>query len=296
MAKRFTEPEYRHPLDANALLVRVTQGCTWNRCHYCYVSRDYPFLYASYEEFEEELRAKVKYYPSNTKVWMVGSNPLVLPTDRLLTYIEILRKYFPHFSEIAMQSRVTDVRRKSLDELKALRAAGINELFLGVESGDDAILTLLNKGADVKTALQQMQRLNEAEIGIVPMYMLGGGGAGSWERNAQCTADLLNQVRCRMISTTGLTVFPNTPLWQMREDGRFQEASEVEKIREVLAFVEQLQGETFLYSYHYLNPVHFTAHLPEEKDKICAGLRNFLRDNTASEIEEMVGRQNMLSL
>ena len=296
MLKRFTEPEYRHPLDANALLLRVTQGCTWNRCHFCNVSRSYPFLYASYEEFEEELQAKVHHYPPATRVWLLGSNPLVLPTERLLGYLAIVRRYLPHCQGIAMQSRVTDVRRKSLRELRQLREAGIQEVFLGIESGDDAVLKLLNKGADRATALAQMQRLMQADIGIVPMYMLGCGGAGSWQRNAKLTADLLNRVSCRMISTTGLTIFEDTPLWQMRANGSFKEASEQEKILEMLTFVEELQGETFLYSFHYLNPVHFAVHLPEEKAKICSGLRRFLEENSAEEIEEMVGRKFMRSL
>ncbi len=296
MLERFTEPEYRHPLDANALLVRVTQGCTWNRCNYCYVSRDYKFAFVTYEEMEEQLRAKAGRYPATTKVWMVGSNPLVLPTERLLKYIEQIRRYFPHFSEIAMQSRVTDVRRKSMEEIKELRSAGIDELFLGVESGDEDILKMLNKGASAQTALEQMHRLNEAGMGIVPMYMIGGGGAGTWERNAGKTAALLNQVRSRMISTTGLTVFKGTPLWEMRAAGTFHEAPEAEKVREMLEFIRHLEVETLLYCNHYLNPVHFTAELPRDKEKICAGLERFLRENTPEEIEDMVGRRFKVSL
>ncbi len=296
MLERFTEPEYRHPLDANALLIRVTQGCTWNRCNYCYVSRGFKFSYVTYEEMEEQLRAKAGRYPSGTKVWMVGSNPLVLPAERLLKYIGQLRRYFPHFSEIAMQARVTDVRGKSMEELRQLRSAGINELFLGVESGDEEILKMLNKGATARTALEQMQRLNEADIGIVPMYMLGGGGKGTWERNAVNTAELLSKVRSRMISTTGLTVFRGTPLWDMRAAGTFREAPETEKIREMLAFIRNLKSETFLYCYHYLNPVHFTADLPGDRERICAGLERFLNENTEQEIEDMVGRQFKSSL
>ncbi len=294
--ERFTEPEYRHPLDANALLLRVTQGCTWNRCHYCYVSRGFPFAYVTYEEMEEQLRAKAGLYPPDTRVWMVGSNPLVLPAERLLRYIEMLRRYYPHFSGIAMQARVTDVRRKSMQELRELRDAGIQELFLGVESGDEDILKMLNKGVSAQVALEQMLRLNEAGIDIVPMYMLGGGGKGTWERNAQRTAELLSQVSSKMISTTGLTVFRGTPLWDMRAAGTFTEAPEAEKIMEVLAFIRSLKAETFLYCNHYLNPVHFTAHLPGDKKKICGGLERFLQENSPEEIEDMVGRMFKASL
>lgn len=58
MLERFTEPAYRHPMDAEALLLRVTQGCTWNKCNYCYVSKGYRLMVATLEEMEEELQAK----------------------------------------------------------------------------------------------------------------------------------------------------------------------------------------------------------------------------------------------
>ena len=182
-----------------------------------------------------------------------------------------------------------------MSELKALREAGIRELFLGVESGDEDILIMLNKGATAELALEQMLRLNEAGIDIVPLYMVGGG-AGAGERNAIATARLLSRVRSRMISTTGLTVFPNTPLWEMRRLGDFTEAPEVEKIREMITFIRHLDAETFLYCNHYLNPVHFSVRMPEEKEKILAGLENFLAENTPEEIEAMVNRREMRSL
>ncbi len=84
--------------------------------------------------------------------------------------------------------------------------------------------------------------------------------------------------------------------WKMRSEGTFTEAPEVEKVREMLAFAEHLETETYLYSYHYLNPVHFAVNMPQEKEKICTGLCNFLRENTAEEIEEMVGRRFKVSL
>lgn len=296
MLSRFTEPAYRSPMDANDLLLRITQGCTWNRCRFCYMSKQFKFMYVSYEEMEEQLEASVGGYPANTKIWFVGSNPLVLATDRLLHYIQQVGKYYPKFSAITMQSRLTDVKHKSMEELKALREAGLKEIFLGLESGDDEILKLLDKGLDSATALEQMKRLNEADIDIVPMYMLGAGGKGTSEKNALHTAKVLNQVRSKAISTTGLTVFKGSPFWEMRKNGNYIEMPEVEKIKELVTFIEHFTGNTFLYALHYLNPVHFQAHLPAEKEKILGGLHHFLESNSPEEIEQMVNRKNKISI
>ena len=296
MLERFTEPAYRHPLDAGALLIRGTQGCTWNKCNYCYVSRGYRFMAATPEEMEEELQAKAGKWPADTRVWLVGSNPFCLPTKKLLEYSRLIRKYYPRFSEISMQSRATDIAAKSMGELRELRDAGIQNLFIGMESGDEETLRFLNKGHTAALTLEQLERLNEAELGFSALYMLGGAGAGKGEENGMATAALLSRVRPRMVSTTGLTVFPNTPLFELQQKGAFMEASEVEKIRELLAFIKNLEQPTFLYSLHYLNPVHFAVRLPDEKEKIVQALERFLVENSAEEIEEMVNRADMRSL
>lgn len=296
MLERFTEPAYRHPMDAGALLLRATQGCTWNKCNYCYVSKGYRLLVATPEEMEEELQAKAGKWPETTRIWLVGSNPFCLSAKKLLAYIELIRKYYPKFSEIAMQARVTDVAAKSLEELKELRDAGIRDLFIGMESGNEETLAFLNKGHTAAKTLEQMRRLNEADLGFSALYMLGGAGAGKGEANGRATAELLGQVRPRMVSTTGLTVFENTPLFAMRAAGLFTEASEREKIEEAIAFINNMQGPTFLYSRHYLNPVHFSGHLPEARERIVQQLGNFLAEHTEEEIEEMVGRATMQSL
>lgn len=296
MLERFTEPAYRHPLDARALLIRGTQGCTWNKCNYCYVSKGYRLMAATPEEMEEELKAKAGKWPADTRVWLVGSNPFCLPTRKLLEYTRLIRKYYPQFSEIAMQSRATDVASKSMDELKELRDAGIRNLFIGMESGDEDTLRFLNKGHTAALTLEQLTRLNEADLDFSALYMLGAAGKGKGEANGKATAALLSQARPRMISTTGLTVFPDTPLFELRERGQYTEASEQEKIQELLAFVTHLDQSTFLYSMHYLNPVHFTGTLPEEKERVVRVLETFLEENTAEEIEEMVNRAGMRSL
>lgn len=296
MLERFTEPAYRAPCHANDLLLRITQGCTWNRCHFCNMSREHQFLSVTSEELEEQLRYFADAYPRNTPIWFVGANPLVLPTATLLAHIALVRRYFPDFAAITLQTRVADVLHKRLSDLQRLRAAGLSEIFLGVESGDDETLRFINKGQSAAQALAAMRKLNEAEIALAPMYIIGGGGKGTAERNAIGTAELLNQVRCKIISTTGLTVFPGAPFWEMRERGELTEMPEYEKVQELLAFVEHYTGESFLYYLHYLNPLHFTASLPRDKAEIVENLRCFLREHTPEEVEELVNRQEKASI
>lgn len=142
----FTELPMRPPQEANSLLPRATQGCTYNECRFCYVSRGYPFMAVTPEQLEQEILAQKHRFPANTAIYMTGSNPFTLPTEKLKTYIAVLRKHFPDFARVSMQSRIDDITGKSMAELRDLRDLGLSHLYIGTENGNDTALALMNKG------------------------------------------------------------------------------------------------------------------------------------------------------
>lgn len=287
---QFTEPVFRAPQEAQYLLVRGTQGCTHNQCNFCYMSRGYQYGAASPEQFETEIRLQKDVYPANTRVYIVGSDTFSLPFAKLNTYAEIIRRHIPGFAEISIQGRLSGASRKSLDELKLLSAVGIKHLYIGMESGLDEALRIMNKGITAQETLEQMQRLDEAGIEYTAQCILGLAGRGRGQAGGMASANLLNQVHPRRIMTTGLTVFPNAPLAAMVKNGEFVEASEKEKIQELLVFIEHLNVETIFDASHYLNPVHYRFRNPQQKNEVLDDIRKFLVKHSKTEIERMVKR------
>lgn len=292
----FTEPVYRHPLEADSLLVRGTQGCSHNKCSFCSMSQGYRFMATTSEQMDAELRQQQGWYPATTRVYIVGANPFVLPVDKLSVYADTVRQHYPEFEEISMHSRITDIARKSINDLMTLKNAGIRHLYIGMESGNEEALRMMNKGHSARQTLEQLYRLNEVGIEFTPLYILGLGGKGLGIKSGNDTAELLNRVQARQISTTGLTVFPEAALHARCEAGEFIEAPEREKIEELLAFIKNMTREAVLYSQHYLNPVHFTIPLPVGKEQLVNELENFLAANSEAEIERLVNRKHMVSL
>ena len=288
---RFTEPVFRAPQEADSLLVRGSQGCTHNQCNFCYMSRGHRYGAASPEQFEDELLFQRAAYPADTRVYIVGSDTFSLPASKLNVYAEIIHKHIPGVAEISIQGRLSGAQRKSLDELKGLSDAGIKHLYIGMESGDEEALRLMNKGLTAQETLDQMRRLDEAGLEYTAQCILGMRGRGFAQVSGAASAQLLNQAHPRRIMTTGLTVFPHAPLAEMVENGKFIEASEKEKVEELLVFLEHLEVDTILDASHNLNPVHFEIQTPRHKDKVLAELRNFLNRHSEEEIEQMVGRR-----
>ena len=109
---------------------------------------------------------------------------------------------------------------------------------------------------------------------------------------------MFNKVHPRRITTTGLTIFQDTPLAQMVKDGIFVEPSEREKIEELKIFLETLNIDTYYDGIHYLNPLNYrlqTGNI-QEKTKIIADIQQILNEYSTADLELMVNRKTMISL
>ncbi|MBQ7739540.1 MAG: radical SAM protein [Desulfovibrionaceae bacterium] len=294
----FTEPAMRPPQEANSLFLRATQGCSYNDCHFCYVSRGYPFMAVKPEDLEHEAMAYKPFFSSNTKVYLTGSNPFVLPFNTLKTYIAAIRKVFPNFSELSMQSRIDDISRKSDAQLKELHMLGLAQLYIGTENGNEEVLKLMNKGHTAAQTVEELHRLDKAEIAYTTFYVLGLGGKGRGKASGLATAKMFNQVNPRRITTTGMTIFPNTPVAEMLKLGEYFEATEREKIEELLIFLENLNIDTFYDGIHYLNSLNyrFANSNKEFKRRVLEDIREILQNYSDWELEKMVNRKEKHSL
>ncbi len=83
-----------------------------------------------------------------TSCFLQDGDALVLKTDYLLRILEAINQSFPDMQYITSYARADSITRKSPAELKALRQAGLNHLYSGMETGSDQILKLINKGFD----------------------------------------------------------------------------------------------------------------------------------------------------
>lgn len=295
---RFTEPPMRPPQEARSLLPVVTQGCAYNKCKFCSVSKGYRFMAATPEELENQIKGLQAFYPQDTPIYLCGSHPFALPSRMLKDYFRILRKYFPRFSRVSMQSRIPDIGRKSMEELEELKELGLDHLYIGTENGNEEVLAMMEKGHTAADTVRELNRLNDAGISFTNFYVLGLGGKGKGAASALATAAMFNQVNPQRITTTGLTLLPNTEVGQMAACGEYEEASEREKIEELYLFLSNLKTDSFYDGIHYLNPVNyrFSNSDAKAKERVLTDIREILESYSDADLELMVNREAMKSL
>lgn len=292
---KFAEPVYRPPMEANSLLLPITQSCNWNKCNFCYRLKDYPFLITTAEDLEQEILSQRPFYPPDTDIFLVGSNTFVLPMRKFREFFEVIHKYYPHAGKISMFSRIDAIADKSDEDLLELKKLGVSQLYVGTENGNDAALELMNKGHNCAEAVEQLKRLDKAGISYTVFYIIGMGGKGAGEKSAKDTADLFNQLKPARIVSTGMTVTEGTGAARLQKEGKFVQASEREKIEELRLFLKELKIDTFYDGIHYLNPLHYRFQTSDlkAKDKILSEIEEILNRYSDEQLEAAINRRQM---
>ncbi|MBR0409287.1 MAG: radical SAM protein [Clostridia bacterium] len=124
---------YRPPYEADSLLLQVTQGCSHNKCTFCYMYPEVQFSVCPMEQVEADIDEYARYRPSARRVFLEHGDAFVLSADRLLKIAEAIHRKLPQVETISMYASIQNIKGKTDEELRQLRAAGIHGLDIGVE-------------------------------------------------------------------------------------------------------------------------------------------------------------------
>ena len=246
----FSEPVYRNPYWPTWPLIQITQGCTHNSCKFCTMYRDVPFRMQPMEWIEEDLRELQASDPHAKTIQLLSANPLALSYDRLMPRLELIKKYLPELEHIYAATRVSDIKNKTVEQLRKLKEIGVNEISLGVESGDDWTLQRINKGYTSQDILEQCHKLDEAGIAYWMTFLNGVAGREHSHEHAVNSALIFNQCRPMLVGSGGLTLFPGTPLLEEAERGEFTPLDERELMQELKTFLELLTCDCEVNTHH----------------------------------------------
>ena len=275
IALHFDGPVWRPPYEATSQLLQVTAGCTWHKCKFCTLYGKQKFRMSPMEEIESDLQVIHRYQPRAHRLFLTGTNPFVLTTSRLIDIALLIRKYVGQgCPTIGCFARITDITKKSVEELKQLHHLGFDHLTIGMESGDSETLARVNKGYQAEDILEQCHKLEAANIRYNLFYLVGLAGHGHGDRNANRSAKVFNQLHPISIELLSLTLFPESQLHQEMTMGLYEEASEHERLDEMISLISQLTCQTHILARTVSNPIPFTGYLPTDRELILHDLRD----------------------
>ena len=201
---RYVEPVFRPPSEAQSLILPVTDGCSWNECTFCemYTAPQKAFRARSEDEVLASIRHTGESYGDRVRrVFLADGDALVLPTRRLLAILDAIRQHLPAVHRVSSYCLARNLKKKTVAELTQLREAGLAMVYLGAESGDDAVLAKVHKGETYASTVDALDKLGEAGIVRSVMILNGLGGQVLSAQHADNSARLANAAQPEYLST-----------------------------------------------------------------------------------------------
>ena len=321
----------RPPHEAYSLLMRATRNCPWNRCRFCHVYSGSKFSLRSVEDLKREiitfreihdsikslaerdyngnlraallavLDAPLSHTHHNVALWMSAgartvflqdANPLVMPTPDLMEVLKFLRQELPSITRVNSFGRSHTVVHKSLDELKQLHGAGLDNLHIGLESGSDTVLELMDKGVTAAQHIDAGRRVRAAGISLSENVVLGLGGQGLWKEHAVETARVLNAIEPDDIRILSLVIYPDLKMCEDVESGTFVRQTDEGMVEELQVIIENLDCSANLTSHNINNLLQeVDGRLPQDKENLLNVIKQFQSLTVEDRLHFTVGRR-----
>jgi radical SAM superfamily enzyme YgiQ (UPF0313 family) len=277
---RYEGSIYRPPSEAHSLLIQATIGCAHNKCTFCSMFRDKQFRVRPLSDVLEDLQTARKTYRAVDKIFLCDGDALCLSTATLLTLMERIRELFPECQRVSVYGSPQDVIRKTPEDLKALRDAGLEMIYIGAESGNPVVLQRICKGATREEIILAVQKIEEAGIMASVTFISGMGGQDLWQQHAIDTGSMISQMEPSYVGLLTLMTEPQAPLYTDIREGHFQLLSGEEVLAETLLMLENITvTKTCVFrSNHASNYLSLKGNLPQDKEKMMAQLRAAIKN------------------
>src|SRR3990170_2298720 len=152
-------------------------------------ARGTPEVYGKGAAAQEELVARLQSL-STVAAWLASgartvflqdANAPIMRAPELVAVLREIRRAFPSVTRITSYARSKTITQRSASELAELRAAGLDRLHIGLESGCDAVLSFMEKGVTGDQHIAAGQRVKAAGM-TLSEYVMPGLGGRRWSR------------------------------------------------------------------------------------------------------------------
>ena len=286
----YIEPVFRPPSEWQSLILQVTNGCSWNKCTFCdmYTSDSKKFRPKKLEQLEQELIKVVNSGMKTRRVFLADGDAMMLPLNRLKEILLLVKQYLPKVSRVSSYCLPRNLHNKTVAQLAELKQLGLKLMYVGCESGDDQVLSLVEKGETYDSSLAALTKIKQAGMKSSVMILNGLGGPELSHQHAVNSAKLMNAAQPNYLSTLVVSF----PFGEQRFAQNFNKESlqpyrqlnQQELFTEMETLLSSLELEqTIFRSDHASNYLVLKGVLGEDKEKLIAQVQQAINQpNTAN--------------
>ena len=286
----------RPPSEAYSYFLPLTGGCSNNTCGFCNYYYGSKLQVRDLDEVKREIEALDLYARTGVrlpdvpnivyrladqwdgkKIFLQDADALVYPVSKLIDVLKYIGEKLPSVERIATYGTAQDVLRRTTAELAELKRLKLGIIYIGLESGDDEILKMIDKGIDAEHIIEAGRKIKDAGILSSVTVILGLGGVPLSERHALATARALTRMDPDYAGALTLTLVEGTPMYDRWQKGDFQPVTPFRSLEELVLIIENSTfTNCFFSSMHASNYFSLRGTLPQDKERLLAELRRII--------------------
>ncbi len=259
----------RPPSEANSIILQVTVGCSHNKCTFCGAYQGQRFKIKSEEYIDSDINFTALHYREKHRLFLCDGDAMIIPQEKLLGIFRKIKNRLPWIRRVGIYANIKSLRKKSVDDLISLKELGLGIVYMGLETGDNLTLEMVNKGATSPDMIEQGRKVRTAKIKLSITVLLGIAGKTRSVIHAQKTGEVLSEIDPNYVGALSLMLIPGTPMYRDWEAGTFTLPEPEDLLTELKTMIEHtnLTGGLF-FANHASNYLPIKARLPKDKKMV----------------------------
>ncbi len=259
----------RPPSEAHSIILQVTVGCSHNKCTFCGAYKGVRFRIKDKAIVDDDIAFAARYCKNQKRVFLADGDALIIPTARLEEIFASIRQNLPWVNRISLYGNAKSILRKSIEDLKKLKALGLDRIYTGLESGHVATLKKISKGVTPGQMIEAASMVRDAGLFLSVTVLLGIAGEDQSIIHARETGRVLTAMKPNQIAALTLMLLENTPLYNDACTGSFQLPAQSKLLAELGVLVESIDLERVQFqANHASNYLPISGRLARDKDRI----------------------------
>ena len=222
----------------------------------------------SWDEVKGEIDMMSKMLPDTTKIFLADGDALNLDTEYMIKIVKYIYEKFPNLERVSCYAMPMNLLKKTPEELDSMKKAGLDMLYLGIETGSDILLKKVTKGATAKTIIKSCKKAKDAGFTLSCMVILGIGGSKYSSENARETAKVISAVKPDYVGALTLYLengIKDEFMTKFNEEFiRISDSEAIDELQELISGID-VNDKVVFRANHGSNAYNVAGTFPEDK-------------------------------
>jgi radical SAM superfamily enzyme YgiQ (UPF0313 family) len=176
-------------------------------------------------------------FAGGSTAFLQDANSMIMRPQEFVATLKHLRATLPSLTRVTTYARSKTLAQRKPEQLRMIREAGLDRLHIGLETGDDELLTLVQKGVTAAEHVEGGRKAIAAGFQLSAYWMPDLGGRERWRQHAENTARVLSAINPHYIRSRPLVPRRGTPLFEDVAQGHMHLSSPHERLQELASMI-----------------------------------------------------------